>query len=238
MGHTTHHIDGQASTCSEHGWKDYYQCDRCEKYFEDEVGNKLIGDATALEAWKQNAGKIEKLPHTLVLVEGQPATCTEDGWTDCYKCSVCGEYCADESGKVVIGDETDYNNWKVGNGKIKASGHALELVEGKPATCTETGWKDYYHCVVEGCDKFFEDSKGTTEITDLPSWKVNDGKIETIAHNPVYVEGQESTCQEHGWYHYYQCSMCNKYFEDENGTTPIEDLDAWKVNAGKVEATG
>ncbi|MGN0543849.1 MAG: hypothetical protein ACI4JG_10420 [Acutalibacteraceae bacterium] len=45
--------------------------------------------------------------------------------------------------------------------------HSLTKVEAKPATATEDGNKEYYTC--DGCDKWFEDENGTTEITDKSS---------------------------------------------------------------------
>ena len=57
--------------------------------------------------------------------------------------------------------------------------HAGTKVEGKPATCTEDGWKDYYEC---SCGLYFTDADCTDEIADLDAWKVGDGKIEATGH--------------------------------------------------------
>ncbi|MDD6274897.1 MAG: S-layer homology domain-containing protein [Clostridiaceae bacterium] len=57
--------------------------------------------------------------------------------------------------------------------------HAGTKVEGKPATCTEDGWKDYYEC---SCGLYFTDADCTDEIADLDAWKVGDGKIEATSH--------------------------------------------------------
>ena len=45
--------------------------------------------------------------------------------------------------------------------------HSLTKVDAKPATATENGNKEYYIC--DGCDKWFEDENGTTEIIDKSS---------------------------------------------------------------------
>ena len=50
-------------------------------------------------------------------------------------------------------------------------------------------------------------------------------------HAPVLVNGQAPTESASGWKDYYKCN-CNALFEDENGTTPIENLDAWKAQDG------
>ena len=57
--------------------------------------------------------------------------------------------------------------------------HAGTKVEGKPATCIEDGWKDYYEC---SCGLYFTDADCTDEIADLDAWKVGDGKIEATGH--------------------------------------------------------
>lgn len=49
-------------------------------------------------------------------------------------------------------------------------------------------------------------------------------------------DGQGATCTVDGWKDYYQCE-CGNYYADENCTTPINDLAAWKVGDGKILAT-
>ncbi len=57
--HAAAKVDGQAPSCTQDGWKDYYKCD-CGKFFEDEAATKEIMD---LAAWKTGAGKVEKTGH-------------------------------------------------------------------------------------------------------------------------------------------------------------------------------
>ena len=54
--------------------------------------------------------------HTLTLVSGKPAACTEDGAKDYYKCSGCGRYFEDQNAAKEIKNPDE---WKV----IKALGH-------------------------------------------------------------------------------------------------------------------
>ena len=46
-----------------------------------------------------------------------------------------------------------------------ALGHELSKIEKVEATCTKTGSKEYWHCVV--CEKKFSDDQGSKEITDM-----------------------------------------------------------------------
>ena len=50
-------------------------------------------------------------------------------------------------------------------------------------------------------------------------------------HAPVLVNGQAATESAAGWKDYYECA-CGALFEDENGTTPIENLATWKAEGG------
>lgn len=54
--HSIKLIQGKKPTATEPGWKDYYQCSECKKYYEDEKGTKEIKD---LEAWKVGEGKLD-----------------------------------------------------------------------------------------------------------------------------------------------------------------------------------
>ena len=56
-------------------------------------------------------------------------------------------------------------------------------------------------------------------------------------HTLTKVEGCEATPGSDGWKDYYACS-CGKFFEDENGTKEIENLQEWKKGDGKIPALG
>ena len=49
------------------------------------------------------------------------------------------------------------------------------------------------------------------------------------AHKGVLIEEVPATCTQTGVKAYYECSICQKYFEDEACNKPITDLDSWKV---------
>ena len=99
---------------------------------------------------KQEYGDYAK--HTLIKTEAKDATCTEDGNTAYWTCSVCNKYFSDENGTNEIAE----NSWV-----IKAA-HTLTKTEAKGATVTETGNKEYWHCT--DCGKYFADENGENEI--------------------------------------------------------------------------
>lgn len=49
------------------------------------------------------------------------------------------------------------------------------------------------------------------------------------AHEGVLIPEVPATCTQTGEKAYYECSICQKYFEDKACNKPITDLDSWKV---------
>ena len=129
---------------------------------------------------------------TWVEAEITDPTCTENG-AIIYKCENCGF--------------VDLENPELGE---SATGHNPTKVIGKPATCTETGIKDYYECTNKGCDAVFEDAAGTIEITNLDEWKVIPANGHTHATDDDGVAIYKVTEEGHQKF----CSVCEEYYGD------------------------
>ena len=80
--------------------------------------------------------------HTVTLVKGTPATCTQPGVKDYYQCD-CGAVFEDEAMTKPI---EDLDTWKV----IPALGHKTEVQGAKEATCTAEGYTGDQVCTVCG----------------------------------------------------------------------------------------
>ena len=78
--------------------------------------------------------------------------------------------------------------------------HSLTKVDGKTATCVESGLEEYFTCE---CGKMFADAEGKNEITDP---KV----IEALGHTEQIVTGKAATCTEAGLSEGKKCSVCNE----------------------------
>lgn len=79
--HTTYHVDEIAPTCASYGVKAHYACSTCTRRFTDANAETVIAD---LAVWKNDAGRIEKLPHKY-----------SSGWSldekeHWHACTVCG----------------------------------------------------------------------------------------------------------------------------------------------------
>ena len=158
-------------------------------------------------------------------VDGQAATCTDDGWKDHYKCSDadCGKLYADAACTIEI---TELGAWKSGDGKIPAA-HTPVKQDGQSADCkTGTdGWKDYYQC---DCGDHFEDEAAATKIENLDAWKTGDGKIPASHDYGDLVEEVPATHTadklEGGFHAYFCCGNCGGYFDSDRNPTTEEAL--------------
>lgn len=88
--------------------------------------------------------------------------------------------------------------------------HKYIIHEGKDATCTENGWKEYGVCSV--C--------GHSTYEDVPA----------LGHDLVHIERSEATCKKEGILEHYHCSRCNKNFTDIECTRPIENVTIPKIS--------
>ena len=116
--------------------------------------------------------------HSLSKTDAKEATCTEDGNTAYWICSVCNKYFSDETGT----NEIEKDSWV-----IKAA-HKLTKTEASAATVTATGNKEYWHC--KDCGKYFADENGTKEI------KLEDTIISKLSPEIIEGKGQSITAGE------------------------------------------
>ncbi len=206
--HSLVHVDMKAATCKEEGIVDHYQCEVCKEYFADEDGEEKL---TAKEL------KIAKLSrHKMKGVKAKPATCTADGNEAYWQCTLCEQFFADEAGKTPIEEDSWID---------KATGHKMESVKAKAATCTADGNIAYYHC--KSCNKDFRDKDGKDEIAFAGDLIVMKG------HKLGYVAAVAATTAKAGNKAHYHCAVCGKNFADAEGKTELKDVTIPKLAAPK-----
>ena len=137
--------------------------------------------AGALAACNENGESTHT--HDMTKVQAVAATCTEDGNEAYYKCSECGKYFSDEAGNSEISLEDTV---------IAATGHKVEKLPGKAATCTEDGLTEGEKCSVCG------------EV--IKAQEV----IKSSGHTPEVVPGKAATCTEDGLTDGEKCSVCGE----------------------------
>lgn len=187
------------ATCTEAGHTAYYECSGCGKYYSDEAGeNEISLDDTVIAA----------TGHSMDAVAAKAATCTEAGNTAYYVCDNCGKYFSDEAGNTqkTLADTV-----------VAATGHSMDAVAAKAATCTEAGNTAYYVC--DDCGKYFSDEAGNTEIT------LADTAVAATGHKTSAVAAKAATCAQAGNIACYVCDSCGKYFSDAAATSEIAAAD-------------
>ena len=132
--------------------------------------------------------------HILTKTEAKAPTCTEDGNSEYWTCSVCGKYFSDEDGTTETTAEAV---------KINATGHSMTKTEAKEPTCTEAGNSEYWTCSV--CGKYFSDEEGKTEIAK-DSWV-----LEATGHTPGEWEHDSTE-------HWCFCTVCETELERADHT--------------------
>lgn len=137
-------VEQKDPTCMEPGIKEYYQCRICEEIFQD---TDALVPLTALET-------IDKLPHTISVVESVIGDCYTPTIKKHYKCDVCQELFLDEAGTTptTLDDLKEASDVK----------HHMVLHSGNEVTYNVDGMKPYYQC--ERCERYFADENGEEEI--------------------------------------------------------------------------
>ena len=88
-GHQLNKRDSKSATCTEAGNTEYWYCSVCKKYFSDEDGKQEISLVATV---------VPATGHQLSKRDSKAATCTEEGNTEYWYCSVCKKYFSDEAG--------------------------------------------------------------------------------------------------------------------------------------------
>ncbi len=177
-GHDLEAVEKKEASCTEDGYEAYWKCNTCEKLFSDEAGTVEINNRMDIPATGHSYGVVTYTWNT----DNQKCTAER-------KCTVCDNAeseTADATATVVqeksctLPELTTYSvtfgnsafgiQTKENVQTAEATGHDLEAVEKKEASCTEDGYEAYWKC--DTCEKLFSDEAGTVEINnrmDIPA---------------------------------------------------------------------
>lgn len=101
---------------------------------------------------------------------------------------------------------------------IPARGHLMTHSEGKEATCTETGLREYYFC--ERCSLFFEDEAGEKPLSGR-----QETVIPALGHVTEKHDEVPSTCTTEGTKAHWYCLNCGLFYTDEACENPVDPDD-------------
>ena len=157
--------------------------------------------------------------HRLNEVPSINASCTANGHKAYYVCNTCNRSFEDSLGSKPI-ENVQY--WLEHEGSFPKIDHKAYWVITKNPTLDETGLK---HEECEFCHTRL------SEDVVIPKTSCEHSMTPHDAVNP--------TCASYGVKAYYECTICNKFFEDSNGYLLINNIDEWKNSStgGRIEKT-
>ena len=143
----------------------------------------------------------------------------------------------DENNRV-IEKEVYYEKTKVHKYvyKYDDKGRTLEAYDyGVARVNSEYIWQEYSKSIIT-----YNDAKSTKTILDYSyindDWELalrHEINYKVIHTKGIKHDGKTPTATEDGYKDYYSCALCGEYFEDENCTVKIEDLEKWKSAGGR-----
>lgn len=191
--HSLQLIPAVEATCEQAGNNAYYTCTVCNQFFKDEAATKYTSPES------------EVLPitaHTPVYHAGVPATCTKEGKSEYWTCSVCEKmyedaYCNSEITSVRTIPTVAHNYIENPADKYKATEATCLVVATYYTSCSE--------CGLQGSDTFSFGGFGAHVLSEIAE--------------------KAPTCMAAGNQKYYTCTVCSKFYSDVNATvetTPEE----------------
>lgn len=203
-------------TCTSEGNIKYYTCNKCNEFFVEDGGRI---DQTLPKKVNENDVKKPKTDHKLTQIAAKPATCTETGIKEHYKCSVCGKSFSDSDGKEEISDTNipalghDYGdptwNWcgvssATATFKCKRDCKEKNAIVTRQARPTRSGINNCgyytYTATVEFNDNTYTDTR--TDYSCRPDWYYDP----CYYNNPCGHWGCGNVCTR-----YSNCVPCQNY---------------------------
>lgn len=198
-GHAAVAQEAKDATCTEDGNIGYWYCAGCEGCYLDADCTQVVSEVV-----------ITASGHELTKVTEKASSCTESGNITYWHCETCGKNYQEEAA---------INELMLDDTVISATGHTLQYVAAKAATCTEDGNVDHWYCPV--CAGYFADSEANDKLQAAEIVLAATGHGENL----TYIAAKAATLEEEGNTEYWHCSECDKYFSDAAAKTEIAKAD-------------
>lgn len=156
--------------------------------------------------------------HTMTKVDAKAATCTESGNNIYYTCTACGKFYKDEAGQTETTVEAE-TLAKLPHAFAESWTADAENHWHKCAHCDEIADKAAHEFEWVIDEEATEEADGTKhEECTVCHYKRSENTPHHV-HNMVKTEAKAATCAAEGNNAYYTCSLCEKVYKDEAGTT-------------------
>ena len=226
-------MEEKQASCTEDGNIEYYVCNKgdyaCGKFFADAEGTEEVEEADIVAHAPGHAS----VEHPAV-----EETCTTAGNDAYWKCDRCGKYFSDagctteiaENSWVIPADPSKHawsfkgftwdENEHTAVADYECSNNAIhkDMVEAivtytkTESTCTAKG-NDTYKATVSASNSLDGEAHKDNKVYDR----------DLLAHALTETEAKEATCTEAGNSAYWTCSVCHKYFSDEDGNEEVAE---------------
>ncbi|HHU83957.1 MAG TPA: InlB B-repeat-containing protein [Clostridiales bacterium] len=189
-----------AQTCTEESNIAHYYCGACQKYYMDEAATINVARADVYSD-----------PEHLGIVhhEYQNSTCTAAGNIEYWSCSVCSKNYSD----AALTTEIALSATVIPASHKNITYHPAN----NPTDCFTDGNYRYWQC--GDCHKIFSNSACTVETT----WDaviIPASHLGMVHHAPTVG----ANCVTEGTVEYWECTVCDNYYSDENGDNEILDV--------------
>ena len=218
LDHTMTHTPAKAATCVATGNVEYWTCSTCSLNYDSATGGNVIEDVTtAIDSTNH--------VHTTISKPAVAPDCENTGLTAEISCADCDKVIEERESIPALGH--DMGDWFVSHEPtctvtgvnertckrdgcdyfeteaIPTIAHSVTTLHPEvPATCIQTGTKEYYEC--ENCDKYVvNDGEFKTSWGDIV--------IKVDATNHVHIEkldGKAASCTETGLTEGEKCTDC------------------------------
>ena len=209
-------VEEKTATCLEDGRIEYYVCFCGKLYLDSEGTVQIAAEEAVIPAFNHPA---ESLVHT----DPAEATCTEEGNTEYWTCTLCNKLFSDEECTVEISLEDTV---------IEAKGHD----DRNTIEWTYDGENHYKVCscgvvrineqhdfvwITDSDPSCTSDGAKHEECTVCGYMRNENTVIEKLGHSLQMTEAIDANHTENGNIRYWTCSVCSKLYSDEEGTAEI-----------------
>ncbi len=191
---------------------------------------------------KTQTSEIAALGHTIEYAAEVPATCTETGTKEHWKCDVCEALFSDSAGNVPTTESEliiSAKGHSYGEPEYNWAGVTACTASKTCSTCGDTVVDEavitFVVTVESTCTTVGEMTYTATFSKEGFVTQTQTSEIAAFGHTIEYAAEVPATTSEYGVKAHWRCSVCGKNFSDESGTTEVSDEE---LRIPKIEEGG
>jgi len=189
LGGEVIHVDAVTPGCESDGNIEYWYCEVCEQFWQDEALTQLTNSKRViLPADHQN----------IIHVEAVAPTCHDDGNAEHWYCADCDTVWADELRMMITNHKSVI---------MPAYGAQIIYMPAVEPGCHMTGNIEYWICY--SCERVWQNA-ALTQLTNIKNVV-----LPALGGDVVHVEAKEPTHEAEGNIEHWYCEKCEQVWQDE-----------------------